>query len=261
MDHTYWLKQTDNEPLFPDIIWSRPENKAGAGKLAILGGNEHSFSAPAIAYTSATNAGSGVIHVLLPDAIRRVVKNILPDADYAPSTPSGSFSKKSVGDMTEAAAWSDMTLLAGDFGRNSETAIALETFALTYQGPLTITQDAVEYFRETPALLVDRKDTLIVLSLSQLQKIFINTPSIIPITLSMNTVQLVEALHGYTLKHAAMLVTVHGGLLYVAVQGRVSTTACNKDIWRVESAARMCVFWMHNTAKQFETVTTAAVEL
>ena len=258
MDHTYWLKQ-DKEALFPDILWSRPETKAGAGKLLIIGGNEHAFSAPGIAFNSADAAGAGVIRVLLPDAIRKIVKHMLPDAEYAPNTPSGSFSKKALSEMISLSAWSDMTMLAGDLGRNSETAIALESFAEKYSGPLVITQDASEFFRDLPNVIVDRPETLIVVSLSQLQKLFIHTPSIIPITLSMSTVQLVEALHEYSLKHAATIMTLHGGLLFVAHNGFVSTTRCDKDIWRVETAARASVFWMQNPDKPFESVTTASL--
>ena len=61
MNTDYWQKQAD-EPLFPDILWSRPENKAGAGKLAIVGGNAHAFSAPGMAYDMTLQAGAGVVH-------------------------------------------------------------------------------------------------------------------------------------------------------------------------------------------------------
>ena len=146
MEHTYWLKQ-GAEPLFPDILWSRPESKMGAGKLAIIGGNSHGFSAPGIAYGAAQQAGAGVTRVLLPDAVKKVVKGLLPDADFAPSTPSGSFSKQSLSELLQLANWSDCVLLAGDIGRNSETSIVLEDFVHKYTELLVVAQDAVDYFR------------------------------------------------------------------------------------------------------------------
>ena len=258
MDHTYWQKQTD-EPLFPDIIWSKPENKAGAGKLLVIGGNEHAFGAPGQAFGIADQAGAGVVRALLPESVKKVVKHMLPEADYAPSTPSGSFAKKALDEMLLLASWSDMTLLAGDLGRNSETAIALESFVQKYSGPLTITQDAVEYFKETPSDIMDRANTTIVLSLSQLQKVFINTPTITPITLSMSTLQLVEALHDYTKEHAANIVVLHNSMLFAASKGLVSTTKCDKDIWRVETAAKIAVDLMHAPQNEFEAITTALV--
>jgi hypothetical protein len=260
MDHSYWQKQSLDEPLFPDIIWSRPQTKAGAGKLAILGGNEHGFNAPGVAYNSAVSAGVGVTQVIMPDGIRKIVKNLLPDADFAPSTPSGSFSRKAIDQLLQSGQWADGVLLAGDFGRNSETAMMLESFIEKYTGPLTITKDAVEFFKETPGQIVDRQNTIIVLSLSQLQKLFINTPTITPITLGMNTQQLVEALHDYTEEHCAVITTMHNELLFVAHRGLVSTTKSDKDVWRVETAARASVFWLQNPDVPFEAATTAVLD-
>lgn len=259
MDYTYWQKQS-SEPLFSDILWSRPESKAGAGKLLIIGGHEQAFSAPGLAFNAAQSAGAGVIRVLLPEAIRKIVKHVLPEADYAPSTPSGSFSRSSLSEMLALASWSDTVLLAGDFGRNSETAIVLESFVEKYNGPLIITQDAIEYFRETPLNIVDRDETILVLSLSQLQKLFMHTPTITPITLGMTTLQLVEALHNYTREHPASIVTLHSELLFVASGGNVTTTALRKDIWRVEFASIASVYYMQNLRNTTEVITTAAYE-
>jgi len=259
MEPTNWHKQLPGEPLYPDIIWSLPENKSSSGKLTIIGGNQFGFGAPGNAYTVAQSAGAGVVQVLLPDGIKKVVKTLLPDAEYAPSTPSGSFARKALDSLLSLSSWSDGVLLAGDLGRNSETAMMLETYVEKYTGPLTITQDAVEYFKETPLQLVERTNTLIVLSLSQLQKIFINTPSIIPITLGMGSLQLVEALQSYTKEHSCMIVTMHNDLLYVASDGDVSTTKTTKDIWRVETATVAAVLWMQVPNKPFQAITTAVL--
>lgn len=249
MSADYWQKQGD-EPLFPDILWSRPENKGGAGKLAIIGGNAHAFSAPGIAYDVALQAGAGVVQVLLPDAIRKTVKHILPDAGYAASNPSGSFANKALDELTRISSWSDMVLVAGDLGRNSETATLLEKFVDVYTGSVVITQDAADYFKETPSLVVDRPDTMLVVTLSQLQRIFIATPSIIPITYTMSVSALAEALHEYTLEHQATIVVLHDELVYIAHNGQIITSkvASNPpdESWRVKTAARAAVFWMHS---------------
>lgn len=256
MEHTYWLKQ-GTEPLFPDILWSRPESKATSGRLSIIGGNSHGFGAPGIAYNSSMSAGVGSVNVLMPDAIKKIVKGLLPDAEFAPSTPSGSFSRQALSNLIDASNRSDCVLLAGDVGRNSETAVLFETFVQKYSGPLTITQDAVDFFKETPKDLCDRSDTLIVLSLSQLQKLFMFTPTITPIILSMSTIQLVEALHDYTLEHRAVIVSKHNDLIFVASGGQVSTTKDERKIWRVETASRASVFWLQNADKAFEAVTSS----
>ncbi len=256
MDHIGWLKQ-QSEPLFPDILWSRPESKRGAGKLLIIGGNQFGFGAPGQAFAEAEAAGIGVVNVLLPDAIRKIAGGMLPDAEFAPSTPSGSFSKKALDDFIRLSNWADGVLLAGDLGRNSETSILLETFVKKYDGLLTITQDAAEYFRETPKDVINRENTVLVLSLSQLQKVFINTPHISPITLGMGTVQLVEALQSYTSSREAIIITKHNGYKFVASKGKVSTTKDDEQLWRVKTAARSSVFWLQNPQKPFEAITTS----
>lgn len=39
MDYPYWKKQANNEKLFPEIEWNKPQQKQMAGHLAVIGGN------------------------------------------------------------------------------------------------------------------------------------------------------------------------------------------------------------------------------
>ncbi len=257
MENTYWHRQTSEKPLFPDLLWSRPQSKQSAGKLAIIGGNAFAFGAPGVAYNEAIKSGIGICRVLLPDAVKKTVKAILPDADYASSNRSGSFSKPALDNFLESSNWSDGTLLAGDFGRNSETAVLLENFVQKYDGLLTITQDATDYFKAFPKVLLSRENTLIVVSLAQLQKIFINIPLITPITFGMSIQQLVEALHSLTEEYPVCISVKHHDVVYVAFDGRVITTP-NEDMpWRVKTATRASVFWLQNPSKILEAATTS----
>ena len=126
MKPEYWLTQTKDKPLFPELEWSRPENRSAAGKLLIIGGNAHGFAAPAEAYAVATKAGIGTARVLLPDAVRKIVGRLWENGEFAPSTPSGSFGQKALDEFLLQGSWADAVLFAGDLGRNSETAILLE---------------------------------------------------------------------------------------------------------------------------------------
>jgi NAD(P)H-hydrate repair Nnr-like enzyme with NAD(P)H-hydrate dehydratase domain len=260
MDHTYWLKQKTEKPLFPDILWSRPESKNFAGKLAIIGGNSHAFGAPGIAYTEALNSNVGVCKVLLPDAIKKTVSRVLPDASYGSSNPSGSFSKKALDSFLEISNWADGVLLAGDFGRNSETAVLLEQFVQKYAGLLTITQDAADYFKSFPQLLMNRKNTVLAISLAQLQKIFINAPLITPITYGMTMIQLVESLHSFTEKFPLTIVVKHHDSIYISNAGRVITTPNSEMPWRVKTAAKSSVFWLQNPSKPLESISTSLIK-
>jgi NAD(P)H-hydrate repair Nnr-like enzyme with NAD(P)H-hydrate dehydratase domain len=259
MSTDYWYKQDTSKPLFPELEWSKPENKRHAGKLLIIGGNLHGFAAPANAFAAAVKAGIGTNRVILPSAIQKAVKTFMPEADFAPSTPSGSFSAKSIDVFLEHAGWSDAVLVAGDLGRNSETAIALESFITKYDGPLSLTKDAVDYVLENPESVLSRPDTLLVTSFAQLQKFFVNTKLKTPITFDMDLLRLVAVLHDFTLTHKVSIILKHRDVMLVASEGKVSSTKLlsDKEIWRVETAATATVWWLQHPRDTFKALTTA----
>jgi ADP-dependent NAD(P)H-hydrate dehydratase / NAD(P)H-hydrate epimerase len=261
MEATYWLKQSAEKPLFEDLLWSRPENKQTAGKLLVIGGNSFGFAAVGEAYQHAIKAGVGSARVLLPQAIKKIVGPILVNGEFAPSTPSGSFSQKALDSWLELAAWSDGVLLAGDIGRNSETAILLEKFLQKYGGQVTITKDAVEYVTTAPKLIAERQNTCVVLSISQLQRLFTALKSPRHIALGMGLPSLVDALHDFTQTHPFYIVTKHLENIVVAFGGQISTTKLtdDKDIWRVSTAAHSAVWWLQNPTKPFEAISTSIV--
>ena len=65
----YWRKQQPGQPLYGDILWSRPERRDQAGRLTIIGGNSHGFSAVASAYQLARQLGVGEVRAVIPDAL------------------------------------------------------------------------------------------------------------------------------------------------------------------------------------------------
>ena len=259
MTNTYWRKQEPGKPLFPELEWSRPESRAFAGKLAIIGGNLHGFALPAEAYTEATKTGVGAARVLLPLSVRRLVENFIPGLDYAAANPSGSFGQQALGAWLDIASWADATLIAGDLGRNSETAIIFEKFLNKHRGQLTITKDAANYAINLAKTTINRPETLLVISLSQLQKLFIKSGSTTPITLDMGLVQLIEALHVFTAKHPAFIITKYQDQMIAAVNGQISTTRLTKEakIWQAKTAAQAAVWWLQNPQKPFEALTTS----
>lgn len=261
MQLEYWLRQTKKSPLFPDILWSRPENRMGAGKLLVIGGEATSFAAVAEAFAVASQNGAGTVRALLPDSLRKTVGSVLEAGEYAPSTPSGSFAKLALSDLLAQSSWADMTLLAGDVGRNSETAILLESFMQKNSGPITATKDVIDYFYGTPEVIANRENTTLVLSLAQLQKFGTALKFETPFLLSMGMLLLVQALHSFTERYPVTIITKELDAIVVAHQGKVSSTKLeqDKDIWRVQTAALASVFWMQNPSKPFEAMTSALV--
>jgi hypothetical protein len=173
--------------------------------------------------------------------------------------PSGGLSQLALGDLLEWANWADGVLLAGDFGRNSETAILLEKFLAEYDGQATITKDAVDYFTSTPLPLLQRENTTLVLSFAQLQKLATSAHFSTAFTFDMDLLRLVDALHIFTSKHIINIVTKHLDNIFVAVDGQVSSTKLDKnlEIWRVKTAAHVATWWLQNPFDPFEALSAA----
>lgn len=252
MERSYWQNQ-GHDPLFPDLLWSRPEHRTHAGKLLIVGGNEHGFSAPAEAYSAALKAGAGAVRVVLPDKLHRTIGKLFPESEYAASTPSGSFASRSLAELLAAAQWADRVLLAGDFGSNSETIAMIENFTGKYSGKLVLANDALDHI---PASLIERENTLFVLNFSRLQKLFQIIHSTVAITSKMDLISLVEALHQLTEGTKLQVITMHDEHIFVALEGQVSTTKDNNNSL-AKLAATASVWWLQNDGKPFEALTTA----
>jgi hypothetical protein len=258
MENTFWFKQTTEEPLFPDLLWNRPENKLHAGKLLIIGGNSSGFRAPAAAYQYAVKAGIGTARILLPDSLRKTVGEMfLEIGEYAPSTPSGSFSYQSFAELLTHSNWADGVLLAGDFGRNSETAQLLEYYVNKFRGQITITSDALDYFLENPSLLQQRPQTLIVASPSQIQKLGMSAKVIRPFTSDLGLQNFAETLHEFAESGNAAFMTIHNNQAFIAAEQKISTTASKKTELQLASSAS--VWWLQNPSKTFASLTTSTL--
>lgn len=256
---TYWHKQTKSEPLFRELLWSRPENRRHAGKLLVLGGNAHGFSAPAAIYTEAGRAGIGTCRVLLPEALHKTVAQLFPAAEYAASTAtSGSFARAALGEWLSESAWADGVILAGDLGRNSETAVLLESYLDKYGQQLTLVNDAIDYAIDTPELFLDRPHTTLVLSMSQLQKFTTAAKFTLAVTSDMALLQLADLLYQFTTEHQVNIVTYHDGVIVVAAGGQVSSTR-DHEASLTTIAAHAAVWWLQNPAKTFEALTTSLI--
>lgn len=257
MEREYWYRQAIGKPLFPDLLWSRPENKHHAGKLLIVGGNLHGFAAPAEAYQESLQHGIGTARVLLPDALQRTVGKVFEAGEYAPSTPSGSFGQKALDEFLSLSHWADGVLIAGDLGRNSETAILLEKFAEKHTGKLTITRDAADYFTSSSQKVIQRADTLFVVSLAQLQKLALSANFTQAFTFTMDLLHLVEALHNFTEKYQVSIIVKHLDNVFVAHHGQVSSTKLDQEeeVWRLTAASRAAVWWLQTPNQSFEALT------
>jgi NAD(P)H-hydrate repair Nnr-like enzyme with NAD(P)H-hydrate dehydratase domain len=261
MDYDYWKKQPPTSPLYPDLEWSKPETLSQSGKLGIIGGNKLGFAGVAEAYSFATGAGVGQVRVLLPDVLKKTIPKTITDTVYAPTNISGSLTKEAITEMTALGAWADEILLIGDAGRSSETAIAYEQFLQKYPGKLVVTRDAIDLVKNSSRELVERPNTLLIASFAQLQKIFqaVYYPKVL--TFSMQLVQLVEALHKFTITYPVSISVLHKDYLVIAHDGQVITTEWDNPmaIWRGNVASKAAAYWLWNPGKPLEATATAIV--
>jgi NAD(P)H-hydrate repair Nnr-like enzyme with NAD(P)H-hydrate dehydratase domain len=262
MDYSYWKKQAAGTPLFPDIEWSKPEQKSMAGKLGIIGGNKLGFAGVAEAYAVAHATGAGTIRVLLPDVLRKTIPAAMTDALFAPTNPSGSLSKDALDEMNAMSAWANEVLLIGDAGRSSETAILYEQFIQKYQGQLVLTRDAVDLVKNSAELLVERPKTVLVVSFAQLQKLFQSVYYPKVLTFSMQLTNLIEAVHKFTITYPCTIVVLHKDHIIIAHEGEVVSQVWDNPmlIWRGTVAAKAAAYWLWSPVKPLQAITSSIID-
>jgi hypothetical protein len=167
----------------------------------------------------------------------------------------------SLAQLLDTAEWADGVLLAGNFGRNSETAIVLEDFLSKFVGKVTITHDAADFFLANARPLLDRAETTLVIGFGQLQKLATNSGFSIAFTSSMGLLRFVEAFHDFSRSHPCNIIVKVGQNIIVAKAGKISSTPIDEDrkIWRVETAANAAVWWLQNPENTFKALTTSLV--
>lgn len=262
MDTSYWRKQDPDTPLFPDIEWSKPEQRAQRGRLGIVGGNKLGFAGIAESYSTALDAGAGSVRVLLPDCLRTTIPKTMTDVVFASCNPSGSLSREAVPDMVALGSWANCLLFAGDAGRNSETAIAYSDLLRLHQGPVVITRDAVDLVKNDAEALVNRPQTILILSFAQLQKLFQSVYYPKMLTFSMQLLQLVEAIHKFTITYPCTIAVLHRETFIIAHRGSVVTMPWSNPmmIWRGITAARAASYLMWTPDKPLEAIATSLIQ-
>jgi len=259
--HPYWHKQTIDKPLYPDIEWSKPEQRTHRGRLGIIGGNKLGFISVAESYTNALQTGAGEVRVLVPDVLRKSIPPTMTEVIFGATNPSGGLASDALVEMKAIGDWATGILLIGDSGQNSETAILYDNFIREYAGPLTITRDAIDLVKNNSALLVERPNTLLIASFAQLQKLFQSVYYPKVLTFSMQLTNLVEALHKFTITYPISIAVLHKDTLLVAHDGEVTSTPFNEPmrIWRGITATTAATYWLWSPSKIIESVTASLV--
>lgn len=245
-----WPIQSSNQPLYPNIVWSRPENKNGSGKLLIIGGNSTSFSNVAKEFSDAEKAGVGICHVLVPASLSKITKDI-PFIEYAPANPSGSFSRKALAEILGVLKITDGLLIAGDLGKNSETSLLLEDLLAKFSGPVFISSNALASFASI-SFILNREKTVLFVDKKQLRDIFIEAKSTFAITSELPKAKLAEALIHFSSSHQSTLVVQDFNNVWVAHSRKIIESEKSGV-----SAAKTAVWTIQQPEKWLEVITTS----
>ncbi len=251
----YFLQQTD-KPLFPDLLWSRPETKHGAGKLAAIGGQANEFIQVAESYAAAEKHGAGIIRVVMPESTRSFTK-MLPNIEYAPSNPSGSFAQTALSELIDLGLWSDATLLAGNLGRNSETSLMLEKLITKLSNRIIISPDAQQSIDINPQELLSSQNLVYVNSYEAFQKVGIALKLQTPITSSAGNLEFAQILHELSKAYPALIVILRGNTVWCAHNGTVTNSRPKRTMSAPEITAAISVWTMQNPYKLLEAATSA----
>lgn len=252
-----WQTQSKDQPLFPDMLWSRPQNKRQAGKLLIIGGHGQQFARVAQAYQTSQEAGAGTVKIILPDSLRKVAESI-PNVQFAPSNPIGSFAKNALAELLDGSQWADAVLLAGDLGKNSETTAMLDSFLIKSDKLTVISNDSLQSIGLSLKEIADTGETDLVLDFKNLQRLGSSLKLEKPFISTMVNNVLAERLSELSKMVRSNMVIQREGQCWVASQGKVTNTKYSSDIGRL---AAYCAVWhMQNTGKPLEAMTTACMQ-
>ncbi|MBQ6486262.1 hypothetical protein IJI76_00845 [Candidatus Saccharibacteria bacterium] len=213
-----YLKKTE-KALNEDIFWNIPEQKTGI--ISIIGGNSNNFSFEIKQAEFLNTLNLKEVRLILPDSLKSKVPPV-PGVNFTPATESGSFDKSS--ELNFALSDSDLTLLSGDFSKNSATSIAILNAIKNSEKPVVLSRDAIDLISESAEEIIEREGLIFVASMSQLQKLFRNLLYPKMLLLGAPLLPVVETLHKFTLSYPATILTFHQGNILVASSGEVIAT-------------------------------------
>lgn len=252
-----YLKKTE-KALNEDIFWNIPEQKTGI--ISIIGGNSNNFSFEIKQAEFLNTLNLKEVRLILPDSLKSKVPPV-PGVNFTPATESGSFDKSS--ELNFALSDSDLTLLSGDFSKNSATSIAILNAIKNSEKPVVLSRDAIDLISESAEEIIEREGLIFVASMSQLQKLFRNLLYPKMLLLGAPLLPVVETLHKFTLSYPVSILTFHDGKIITAKNGKIISTKLEKteyspiSLWDGRLAAKISAFALYNPKKPLESLNAA----
>ncbi len=152
--------------------------------------------------------------------------------------------------------------LIGDAGKNTETQVLYEEFITTNTTkPIIIARDAVDLSFNSAHKIINQANIILVMSFSQLQKLFQAVHYPIVVTHSMTNLRLVEAIHKFSLTYPINLVVFHNQQLFASANGQVISTPLTNptELWRGAVPAKIATWCTFFPNKKIEAIITSII--
>lgn len=198
-----WITQDPKNPLYPNLIWSKPENVSTLGNILLIGGNQYDFKNLATIYTSLSSLRIKNIKLVLPNILKKTLRLDSTIAEYLDSTPSGSLARKGLDNLLAFSSWADLIIIGGDLGKNAETRLLIEEFVSKNSKPLIYTQDSYFINPKANNLFVH------INSLSYHQKFFNDIKSERFIKQKASLIQTIQSFHEISKTFPQALLTIN----------------------------------------------------
>ena len=253
-----FLEKLQQNP-WKDLWWNVPEQKLGT--VTVVGGNAGGFRAVVkTAEYLAREYPVREVRIAVPDALR----GKLPEMEgviWLASTDSGSMADGD--EVARALDSSDWGLVVGDLSKNAITAREMLSAVKEAERPVLVTRDAVDLIAAPGVDMALLNERLVVFaSMAQLSKLLQAAYYPKVLMMSQPLVQVVEALHKFTLSYPVGVVTLHDGQILVAKDGRVVGFSLELAgvsplmLWGGEVAARIVALNLYNPGKFVEATVT-----
>jgi len=258
-----WQLQA-SQPLFSDLLWSRPEKKSLRGKLVVIGGTTHDLFAPLTASQEALTAGIGELRTLLPETAPAVLWQN-SNLERFPVTQGGGIAARAIEMVDAACHWADGLLLPGSLGKASETVQLIGQLLRSQKDQLIVfCGDSVDAAIENSDVLLGRSAVVLVANLSQLQHLAKSIHSTEVLSSQLPLRVFGERCGTLAAASSQAIITTYGDHLIVACQNRLSATqrastatvASDKEL--ISVAAVAAVIGVQFPAQLFKALTTAA---
>ncbi|HUC95616.1 MAG TPA: hypothetical protein VMR76_01495 [Candidatus Saccharimonadia bacterium] len=256
-----WYKQSTKEPLFNDLIWSRPENKSNSGKLLLIGGSNHGFSETVKYYSDLSRAGLGTIKVILSNSTKKILGNMSDDIIYCASNNSGSLGSEAYAEIIDYASWADGLFLSGELGSNSQTVILIEKLVTNYQKLILFYGDSVDIALQMDTSLLLKSNHVFIAPISKIQKMFTKMSSKKAITSKTSLHDLIKIFYEFSQANPISIVTILEDHVIAISDNKISTTKINdlKSSSLFNLAAHVVCWSIQNPKKLFEAFSCSAI--